>query len=158
MDQGEEGRKETDEFGGRGDFSFFPPLFRVRLVTTWVRMRVVNQGHESRMSTACTFSFYRLVHQFMGNRAWHCSSVLAGRDPRGGGGGLHSTLGSLGPSNCSGKPSKAPPHKSFLKNHSILLLHAKLVTVKREREVIEETICKAEPNRIELNQTKSNRP
>jgi hypothetical protein len=108
------GRRLNEFWGGfRGDFFFvFSPLFWVRSVTTQVGNES-GESHESGMSIACTFSFYRLVHQFMGNRAWHCSSVLAQRGPRDGGGA--STLGSLGPSQLLGKGLQSTTPKRFSK-------------------------------------------
>lgn len=102
-------RQEADEFF----FGFFCPPFSE--LEVW--------QHESRWEWWMTATspawvphalsvFYRLVHQFMGNRAWHCSSVLAQRDP-GGGEGLHPGL--LGSLQLLGKALESTTPKKFFK-------------------------------------------
>jgi hypothetical protein len=65
---------------------FLPPFFRVRSVTTRVEMRVVNDGHESRMSTACTFSFLSACASVYGQQGMALQFRSGPEGPRGGGG------------------------------------------------------------------------
>jgi hypothetical protein len=111
-------RQEGAEFGGGICFwEVFhptpppPPFSELEVWATQVGMRVVNHGHGSPPRAWVPHApsvFIGLCISLWATGHGICSSVLAQRGPRGA-----STLGSLGPSNCSGKPSKAPPQRSF---------------------------------------------